>query len=338
MPAGSLSWYAAAAILAVAAAAVVVWQLAASESTACFRSSVELAATGRGELEGCDEHAATAVRKHLAERDPDVAAEEPSELDAKSALVVWIALFAATAGAAAASGVRSVAAIAELRPGWSRRLVALSLGAVVLVMLPFALFRLLAGRTSERLGPFDDLHLNELAWLNPMIALLTLPAVIGLVAVGHVISTRADLGLEELASHGLRMRAFVGMLGAILALAVLTTAARWQAIATLPGGESVPSTVVLLWGAVFALVLAMLYLPVHQLWARETEREIAEEVKRQLPTDDRVGGTAGFHAPELALKKELESTLGVGGALRSLQGSIAVLAPVIAAAVSALFS
>ena len=199
---------------------------------------------------------------HLAERDPDAAADPPSELDAKSALVVWIALFAATAGAAAISA-RSVVAIAELEPGWSRRLVALSLAAVVLVVLPFALFRLLAARTSERLGPFDDLHLDELAWLNPMIALLTLPAVIGLVAVGHVVSTRTHLNLQELAWHGARMRAF--MLGAVLALGVLTTAARWQAIATLPGGESVPSTVVLLWGSVFALVLAVLYVPVHQV-------------------------------------------------------------------------
>ena len=72
--------------------------------------------------------------------------------------------------------------------------------------------------------------------------------------------------------------------------------------------------------------------------ARETERAIVEEVKRQLPADDTVAGTAGYRAPELALKKELESTLGLGGALGSLQGSIAVLAPVIAAAASSLFS
>ena len=338
MPSGSLRWYAAAVILAVAAAALVVWQLWRSDSTACFRSSVELAATGSGELEGCDQPAARAVRTHVVKRDPDAVAEEPSELHAKSALVVWIALYAATAGAAAVACVRSTAAIVDLKPAWSRRLVTLSLGAVVVVVLPFALFRLLGGLTSDRLGPFDELHLDEIAWLNPMIAVLTLPAAIGLVAVGQVISARDDLGLEELASHGSRIRAFVGMLGTILALGVLTTAARWQAIATLPGGESLASTVVLLWGAVFALVLAVLYVPVHQLWAGATEREIAREIKRQRPADDKVGGTVGFRSPELALKKELESTLGIGGALRSLQGSVAVLAPVIAAAVSSLFS
>jgi len=64
---------------------------------------------------------------------------------------------------------------------------------------------------------------------------------------------------------------------------------------------------------------------------------IAEEVERQLPEHPAQGGTPGFRAPELALKKELETTLGLGGALRWLQGSVAVLAPVIAAAVSSLF-
>src|SRR5687768_7500609 len=101
----SLRWYAAAVILAVAAAAVVVLLLAVSDSTACFRSSVDLASTGSGELEGCDEKVAKAVRDHVAERDPDAAAEEPSALDAKSAFVVWIALYAATAGVAAVVSV-----------------------------------------------------------------------------------------------------------------------------------------------------------------------------------------------------------------------------------------
>jgi hypothetical protein len=122
------------------------------------------------------------------------------------------------------------------------------------------------------------------------------------------------------------MHGLVGLLGAILAVAVLTTAARWQAIDTLPGGESLPSTAVLVWGAVFALVLAVLYLPVYQLWATATEREIAEEVKRQLP-DEAPAGTVGFRAPELALKKELDATLGRGGALRSLDRGRRRLAP-----------
>jgi hypothetical protein len=330
-------WYAAAALLAVAAAALVLWQLETSDSTACFRSAVDLAEDSKIDLEGCSEDAATAVRDNLAERTSAETADEPSPLEARASLVVWMALFAATAGLAAVAGVRSVATIRELRPRPTWQLAALSLGAIAVLAFPFILFLVLAELVNFEFGAFDRLHLDEIRRINPVIAVLTAPAVIGLVVVGYVVSTRPGLGLDELASLGSRMHRLVGMLGAILAVAVLTTAARWQAIDMLPGGESLPSTAVLVWGAVFALVLAVLYLPVYQLWATATEREIAEEVKRQLP-NQALGGTAGFRAPELALKKELDATLGVGGALRSLQGSVAVLAPVIAAAVSSLFA
>lgn len=328
-------WYATAVLLAAAAAALVLWQLEASTSTACFRNSVDLSPDG-GKPEGCYKEAADAVVKAVEQRSP--AAEEPTALKARSALVVWMALYAATAGLAAFSAVRSVTMISGLKPVWERRFVALSAGAVVLVVLPFVLFRLFAEFASARFGPFDELHLGEIQRLNPIIAALTMPAVLGLVAVARVVANRQGLGLEGLAELGSSMRRLVGMLGAILALGVLTTAARWQAIGTLPGGESVPSTIVLLWGAVFALVLGVLYVPVYQLWAAATESEIAEEVKRQLAEHAFPGGTPGFRAAELALKKELEATLGIGGALRSLQGSVAVLAPVIAAAVSSLFA
>lgn len=331
-------WYAAAVLLAAATAALVLWQLETSRSTACFRSAVDLAADASGDLEGCYKDAAAAVRTHVAERTSADAAEEPSALEARAVLVVWMALFAATAGVAAVAGVRSAATILELRPRPTWRLAALSLGAVALVALPFVVFLVLAELVSFEFGPFDRLHLDEIRRINPVIAALATPAVIGLVTVGHVVATRPGLGLVKLASVGSHMRRLVGMLGAVLAVAVLTTAARWQAIDTLPGGESVPSTAVLVWGGVFALVLAVLYVPVYQVWAAATEREIAEEVKRQLPKDASLGGTAGFRAPELALKKELDATLGLGGALRSLQGSVAVLAPVIAAAVSSLFA
>ena len=328
-------WYAAAVLLAAAAAALVLWQLETSASTVCFRKSVDLSAGG-GKPEGCSKEAAEAVVKAVEQR--DLATEGPSALKARSALVVWIALYAATAGLAGFSAVRSAAMITGLKPPLDRRFVALSAGAVVLVLLPFVVFRVLGELASARFGPFDELHLDEIQWINPLIAALTMPAVIGLVAVARVVATRPSLGLEGLAELGSSMRGLVGMLGAILALGVLTTAARWQAIGTLPGGESVPSTVVLLWGAVFALVLGLLYVPVYQVWAAATQRAIAVEVKRQLPEPPGHAGTPGFRVGELALKKELAATLGMGGALRSLQGSVAVLAPVIAAAVSSLFA
>jgi hypothetical protein len=132
------------------------------------------------------------------------------------------------------------------------------------------------------------------------------------------------------------MRQLVAMIGAVLALAILTTAARWEAISTLPGGESLPSIVVLLWGSTFAAGLAAIYVPVHQRWAAEAARLIAVEVARQLRGQS-LPGTAGYRAPELALTKELSSTLGVGGPLKTIQGSVSLLAPVIAAAVSSLF-
>lgn len=327
-------WYATAVLLAVAAAALVLWQLGTSASTDCFSNSAKVARGDRPE--GCSTEAADAVVSAL--RRPKAAAERSSALETRSALLVWMALFAVTAAVAAFAAVRAIASIAGLRPVWDRRLVAYAVGAVVLVVLPLALFRALAQFAFARFGPFDKLHEHAFQWLNPIVAAFTLPAVIGLVAVARIVATRPGLGLATLAELGARMRWLVGMLGAILSLAVLTTAARWQAIDTLPGGESVPSAVVLLWGGAFALVLAVLYVPVYRVWATTTEREIAAEVQRQLAADAAPGGTPGFRAPELALKKELGATLGLGGALRSLQGSVAVLAPVIAAAVSSLFA
>jgi hypothetical protein len=330
----TVRWYAVAVVLAAAAIALVLWQLEGSASTTCFRSSVELVPGGGAKPEGCDKETADAVATAVEER---TSTTEPTALEARAALVVWMALFAATAGVAAFSAVRSVAMIKGLRPAWNHRFIALSAGAVILVVLPFVLFWVL-GKSSPRFGPFDDLHLTEIHRLNPIVAALTMPAVVGLVAVADVVATKPAPGLGRLAELGSSMRQLINMLGAIIALGVLTTAARWQAIGTLPGGESLPSTAVLLWGAVFALVLGVLYVPVYQLWAAATVREIAKEVERQLPDNSYRDGTPGFRAAELALKKELEGTLGIGGALRSLQGSVAVLAPVIAAAVSSLFA
>jgi hypothetical protein len=342
-------WYAAAVLLAAAAASLVLWQLGTSPSTHCFRKSVDLSAGGRTPKDepqrtakrslvtaGCNDEVADAVARALARH--GIAADRSSPLEARSALVVWLALLAATAGFAAFSGVRSATIIAGLRPVWDRRLVVFSVAAVVLVALPFAMFLALARYKALRFGSFDVLHQHEFHWLDPTIGALAMPAVIGLVVVGRIVSTQPSMGLRGLAGLGSDMRQLVAMVGTILSLAVLTTAARWQAIGTLPGGEALPGTVDLLWGGTFAVALAVLYFPVYRVWAEATEREIAKEVERQILPDRVPGGTRGFRAPELALTKELAATLGLGGALRLLQGSVAVLAPVIAAAVSSLFA
>jgi hypothetical protein len=109
-------------------------------------------------------------------------------------------------------------------------------------------------------------------------------------------------------------------------------------IGELPGGEAAPKAVILMWGSLYGLVLAVLYFPVYQRWAAETGTLIADEVRRQISDDRSLPGTAGFRSAEMSLTKELKAKLGVGGgALASFQGSFAVLAPVIAAAIASLF-
>ena len=331
--------YLAAVLPGLVAAALVLWQLESSESTACFRDSVELSITGSETvLEDCESESFDAVRDYVAAQRSSAAAgnavEDPDEVEGRSALIVWMALFAATAGFAAIVAVRSVVMIKDLKPSWTAGLIARCAGAAILLVLPFALFRSIPAR----LTAFDDLHRAQLMWIPPLIGSLMLPAITALVVIWWILSVRDDLSLDDVAGLGSRMRQLVSMLGAVLAISVLTTAARWQAIETLPGGESLPSIIVLLWGSVFALVLGALYVPVHQRWAAKTARLISDEVKWQLPDDQSLRGTAGFRAPELRLTKELQAALGVGGALKSLQGSVAVLAPVIAAAISSLFS
>jgi len=71
--------------------------------------------------------------------------------------------------------------------------------------------------------------------------------------------------------------------------------------------------------------------------AAAADDAISAEVGEQFSSYEGAG-TFGFRPPELAARKELQATLGLGGALKTLQGSFAVLAPVIAAAVSSLFS
>lgn len=332
--------YVLAILLGLTAAGLVFWQLESSESTACFRESAEIASSeSKAVLQGCGSNSFDAVREEIEARRRSAASggsvpEGSSEIEAKSALIVWIALFAATAGFAAVVSVRSIGISKELKPRWNAGLIARCAGTAVLVALPFALFRLIP----SGLSPFDDLHGPQLKWIPPTIGLLMLPALTGLVVIWHILSVRPDLDLHDVARLGSRMRQVVSMVGAVLALSILTTAARWQAIATLPGGEALPSIIILLWGSIFALVLGAVYVPVHQRWATETTRLIADEVERQLAESRPRHGTVGFRASELSLTKELHATLRVGGALTSLQGSLAVLAPVVAAAVSSLFA
>jgi hypothetical protein len=216
-------------------------------------------------------------------------------------------------------------------------LTAASVGAAILLALPFLVYWRLPHRFTH-LGHFDNLHHGQLTWINVIGGVLIFPALIGLVSIVGVLMARTDLRLHDAAFLGLRMRRLISMLGAALALLVLTTAARWQAIDTLPGGESAPKTVILMWGSLYGLVLAVLYVPVYQRWEGETRRLISDEVSQQIPDDQSHRGTPGFRSAEMSLTRDLNVKLGVSGALSSFQGSFAVLAPVVAGAVASLFA
>jgi hypothetical protein len=343
----SVATYVIAGVVGLLAAVFVLWQLDSSTSTDCVRRSLQLPINARLAsvppdrlLPGCPEPF-DAVSESLHEqatlaRDPAFVPEGPDEVRGRSALLVWMVLFASTAAVAGISAVLSVSRIAELHRDWDlprKTLWTSGLLAFALIELPFVLLRLDPGK----LSPFDDLHQAQLLWMPPLVALLTVPAATGLFVIRRIVVSRTGLGLKELVRLGSLMRSLISMLGAILSLSVLATASRWQLIAELPGGEAISSTLVLLWGAAFAAVLAAIYVPVYDRWAAVADEAVSTEVREQFSAYEGPG-TAGFRPPELAAKKELQATLNLGGALRTLQGSFAVLAPVIAAAVSSLFS
>jgi hypothetical protein len=331
--------YIVAVLLALGAAALVAWQLSSAHDTTCFLRAVRAGSATQPQTahqekrkyltEHCQSKTFTTVVSYLS-------VEEPDELQAKSALAVWIALVAATAALAAFVGVRSVVIIRELNPPRDDRFIGRCLGALALVAVPFLIFQGLPALTHVELSRFDEFEKAQLRWIPLLIGVFVAPAVIGLEAVGRVASVRV-LDLRDAARLGSRLRELVGMLGAILSLAVLDTAGRSQTIDKLPGGEALPSTVVLLWGSAFVLVLALLYLPVHQRWAAKTASLISDEVTLQL-SGTSLSGTPGFRPEELSLRKELNETLGVEGPLKSIRGSVAVLSPIIAAAVASLFA
>jgi hypothetical protein len=328
-------------LVGLAAAGLVGWQVLSAKDTDCFLRSVRTPIARSANLpKRCNSNAFIAVKSYIHRQRHAVQKNfEPKETDevkAKSALIAWVALLMATAGFAGFVAVQSVVIVRELKPRWNASLIAVSAGAAILLALPFILYRLLPGRFTH-LGRFDDLLHRQLSWIQLMGGVLVFPALIGLVAIASVLMSRADLRLDDAAYLGGRLRQLISMLGAALALLVLTTAARWQAIGTLPGGEAAPNISILTWGSLYAVVLGVLYIPVYQRWAAETGRLISDEVRRQIPDDQSLPGTPGFRSAERSLTRELNVRLGVGGALGSLQGSVAVLAPVIAGAIGSLF-
>jgi hypothetical protein len=264
--------YLLAGVVGLVVAASVLWQLDSSESTDCVRQSLrlpieaQLASVPTDQiLPGCPPQPFDFVSGYVHEqrtlaRDPAFVSAEPDEVKGLSALVVWMVLSATTAAVAGISAVLAASTIAELDRTWDlpRKTIWTSgLLAIGLIAMPFVLLRL----GHARLSPFDGLHHAQLLWIPPSVALLTVPAATGLFAIRRIVVTRTDLGLKDLVRLGSLMRNLISMLGAILSLSVLATASRWQMIAELPGGEGISSTLVLLWGAAFAAVLAAISSP-----------------------------------------------------------------------------
>jgi hypothetical protein len=337
--------YLLAALVGLGAAAVVFFVFATSGQTDCYRESVTISISHSNDtLPGCDFPAFDEVREQVSEqrdrRDSDegFGPNEPEPVRGNATLVVWISLFSATAGLAGFSAVRSIYMIClDMKPRWrvSTNDIVASGGLTFLILLvPYLSLRMVG---DWDLSPFDELHMTQIRWMTVFVLVLSFPAATGLRVIGHILRKHADLAMDDVAVLGSQLRTLISMLGGIVSLAVLGTAARWQAIDALPGGESVPGTIVLLWGGVYALALAALYIPVHERWASAARRTISLEVARQVPPSE-TAGTIGFTIPELSARKELQSSLGLGGALSTLQGSLAVLAPIIAAAASSLFS
>jgi hypothetical protein len=334
--------YIVAVLLALGAGALVAWQLSSTHDTTCFLKAVRAGSVTRSAKEReqakdattyfinhCKGNRWETVVSHLQ-------VDKTDELEAKSALVVWILLLAATAAFAAFVGVRAVAIIREVDPPRDGRFIGLCVGALALAAVPFLVYQGLHEFADVELSRFDAFEHPQLVWAQVLIAALLVPAIVGIEAIGRVAAVR-PLALPEAARLGSRMRELLGMLGVILSLIVLDTGARSKAIDKLQGGEALPSTIVVLYGLLYVLVLALLYVPVQQRWATTTTSLISDEVAQQL-SGASLPGTPGFHPSELSLKKQLSETLGVEGPLQSIRASVAVLSPVIAAAVASLFS
>jgi hypothetical protein len=341
-----VTWeYLLAALVGLGSAAFVFFALNRSPEAECYRQSVDISiAYSTESLAGCPFEAFDEVRNQLVEQRDMLAVndrfvvDEPDPVKGRATLVVWVSLFAATAGLAGFSSVRSTYTIMrDLRPHWhlsTSSIVRSCLIAFWILLVPYLLLRTVA---TMHLGPFDAFLIGRIRWLTVFVLALTFPTATAVRVVGHIGRTHPVLALGDAAELGSQLHGSISMLGGIVSLAVLGNAARSQAIASLPGGESLPSTIILLWGAVYALALAALYVPVYERWSTAARTAIDLEVSRQYsPTETH--GTTGFGIAELTAKKALQTELGLGSAFGSAKGSLAVLAPIIAAAASSLFS
>ena len=79
--------------------------------------------------------------------------------------------------------------------------------------------------------------------------------------VGHVVHTDPVMTLRDADNLGSQLRTSISMLGQSSPSLCLGMPLGRRAIASLPGGESLPGTIILLWGGIYALALAALHAP-----------------------------------------------------------------------------
>ena len=334
--------YLIAATLGLSAAAIVYFPVQASEDVRCYRHSVRIAIAGNETLGHCEANGFGEVRRQIAEQRRRLASDEnfvpdaPKQGDGNAALVVWTVLLTMTAGLAGFGAVRaSFMILYALRPRWTLTASEIStsaLLAVAILAIPVLVLRFGSGG-DFRLGPYDRVFLSLVRPVTYLIVLLSLPSALGLRLIGRVTATREHFSLGSAGELGAQLRLLISLLGGVLSLAVLGTASRFQAIDALPGGEAAPASIAIVWGGVYAIALAALFIPVYERWAAMAGSQVALELRRQFHPDD---DHAGYTSAELSTRKELNTMLGLSGALGGLQSSLSVLGPVIAAAIASL--
>lgn len=324
-----------AAALASGIAALAV--LLKSDATECYVDAVStVRETGQTDLDpaSCDGSVYDEVLTQIQSYQDAVAGgdllpiELEPELAARVDLGVWYALLAALiviAIAAIAPSVRTVRAIGARRRDYLGNawwLVALALATGVATRL----------LDSFELGPIEGIGQEFVSVVVAVVILATLPTVAGALAIGEIVRRCDDqpssCSWEHLRQIGRTLRWHAWVLGLILTVGVLTTAARWSAVDNLPGGANIPSAGLMIYGAIFAAAMAAIYVPVHNAWLQLVDQRTVAEV----------GGDR--FAPGTATRlTELRQLVGAEeSTAQRIEASLVLLTPLLGAAISSLFA
>lgn len=142
-------------------------------------------------------------------------------------------------------------------------------------------------------------------------------------------SSAADL--DALLVHR-RLRGEIGLLlrilGALVTLAVIASAALRAFTASVDAEGALPAQAVVLYGVTLSLVLALIYVPAHETMLA-SGGALRDRIAPLLPPDD-----PGFEG-RLGLRDRIDSFLGLDvGASVSLRAGIAILSPLLGSLVS----